>query len=114
MNNLKNFVKRHILAIALLGVFVLGLASTYPSTSNYLWFLPVALALLLYLLLWHRPYNTDWACSKCGEKEILGRHKFCAECGSIMYDMKKEKRLCPRGHRVEKHDRFCRKCGEFI
>ncbi len=115
MKNLKNFAERHIFAIALLGVCVLWPVGVILGvTLNYFWFLLVALTLLLYLLLWRRCINTDWVCTKCVKKEIFGRHKFCAECGSIMHAIKKEKTFCPRNHRVRKYDRFCPKCGASL
>jgi len=116
MKNLKSFVERHILAIAVSEVLVLGPAGICLGVVfNYFWFLLVALALLLYLLLWCCDINRDWVCAKCGEKEILGRHKFCAECGGIMHAVKhavkRVKIFCLRGHRVSKYDKFCPKCG---
>jgi len=78
-----------------------------------LYLLLIVFATLLWLVLLIKS-KKEWVCTKCGDREILGRHKFCTECGGIMHAVKKEKILCPRGHRAEKHDRFCRKCGGFI
>jgi len=59
-------------------------------------------------------FNYRWVCTKCGEKEILGRHKFCSECSGIMHAVKEEKKLCPRGHKVDKNNKFCPKCGTSL
>ena len=115
MKNLKNFAERHIFTIAVLEAYVLGPVGVILGvTLNLLWFLLVALALLLYLLLWRRSINARWVCTKCGKMEILGRYKFCPECGGIMHAVKKEKILCPYGHKVEKYYKFCPKCGTSL
>jgi rRNA maturation endonuclease Nob1 len=57
--------------------------------------------------------NYNWVCTNCGE-EAFRRHKFCSGCGGIMHTRKKEKRLCPRGHKVEKDEKFCPKCGTSL
>lgn len=108
MKNLKSFVERHIFAIT----FVLGSAGAFLGIAlNYLWFLLVTLAFILLLLSFRYDINTDWVCAKCGEKEILGRYKFCSKCGSIMHAVKRVKIFCLHGHRVSKYDKFCPKCG---
>jgi len=113
---MKNFAERHAFVIALLELTVLGSAGAYlGNTSNHFWFLLIVFAGLLYLLIFFfQIINKEWVCTICGKSESAGRHKFCSECGGVMHAVKKEKILCPRGHRVEKHDKFCPKCGTSL
>ena len=111
MKNLKSFAERHPFSITLLGSLILIMAGNYLSKFNHLWLLLNVFAILLFLLMFFSQINKDWVCTKCGEEAIVRRYKFCSTCGGLMRLKKKEKRFCPRNHRISKYDKFCPKCG---
>ncbi len=110
MKNLKSFATRHLFGISFSLALILVVLGVFLGKQNPSWYLLIALAVLVYGPIFFS-LSWEWVCTKCGDNEILGRHKFCSACGGLMGLKKKEKRFCSRSHRVSKYDRFCPKCG---
>jgi hypothetical protein len=111
MKKLKNLAERHPFGISVIGASVLVITGHLLGKINPLWYLLDFPAILLCLLILFFQTNKKWVCTKCGAKEFFGRCNFCSICGGVMHSVKKERGRCPRGHRVEKYDKFCSRCG---
>lgn len=107
---MKNFMARHSFSLGCVAV-TLPMAGILLVKFSPLFLLLCVLGVMVYLELYHLHFDHEWICANCGDKALIPRYRFCSKCGNIMHAVKKQKTLCPRGHRVSEYDKFCPKCG---